>query len=522
MFSSVRFFISLLTLAFYCSCTKPTKETAQILRYNEAEGITSLDPLQAHNRANIWAICQLFNGLVEPDSSLRIVPSLAERWDISEDGKTYRFYIRKHVRFHWDSSLGDSLELTAKDVEFSLKRVYENPSTIWVLNDIATDIHGSPSIYTINRYTLEIKLKQPYYQFLNRLAMPYCMIVSEKVIRTYGKESRRHPIGTGPFKFKAWRENEKMVFINNPDYFESTSENKIPKLDAINITFIKDRQIELLDFLNGDLDLLNGLDPTIADKLLNKDNSLFEKYTNSFRMIKSPYLNTEYLGIYLPDTMLTGLQLAVRKKINACIDRKKIIKYLRYGIGNPNVYSIVPETMSSIQLRMISDDPIKTKQINPNPITLFSTPGYTEISLQIRNDMERAGIRTEIEINDRSQHKNSVSNGKFGFFRASWIADYGDAESYLSLFYSKNQSPGGPNNTHFSNKRYDEFYEKSKVERDDEKRKEFYVEMETILKDELPVIVLYYDEMVRFEGRSLEGVRSSALNRLDFRKAEFK
>jgi peptide/nickel transport system substrate-binding protein len=522
MSGKIRNLLILYIIIQFTGCTKPRNNSHRIFRYNESEGITSLDPLQAHNRANIWAICQLYNGLVEPDSNLQLTPSLAERWEVSEDGLIYRFHIRKHVRFHPDNILSDSLELTTQDVEFSLKRVYKNPATRWVLNDIKTDSSGMPEIHSINRYTIEMKLKQPYYQFLNRLAMPYCMIVSKKVIEKLGKGVRTHPIGTGPFKLKTWKENEKLVLLKHDNYFESTERQPIPYIDAINITFVKDRHIELLDFLNGNIDVLNGLDPVIANKLLDKNGLLKEELRSDIRMVKSPYLNTEYLGIYLPDTLETGLTLKIRKKIDASINRNKIIKYLRYNLGNCNIYSIVPENLSRVKKRKIEETPELNREEKIKKITFYSTPGYTEIALQIMNDLERSGLRTEIEINDRSQHKSSVSNGKFGLFRASWIADYGDAESYLSLFYSFNKSPGGPNTTHFSDKEYDHLYELSKKERNGDQRERYYNEMERILRDKLPVIVLYYDEMVRFERNGIEGIRSNALNRLDLRRVLMK
>ncbi|MBP5759495.1 MAG: hypothetical protein J6W45_08855, partial [Bacteroidales bacterium] len=109
---------------------------------------------------------------------------------------------------------------------------------------------------------------------------------------------------------------------------------------------------------------------------------------------------------------------------------------------------------------------------------------------------------------------------KVQWFRGSWIADYPDAENYLSLFYSKNFCPQGPNYTHFSSKEFDRLYLQSKAETNDSVRAELYKRMNAIVIDEAPVVVLYYDQILHFTHKNVKGLRSNAMNALDLRRVK--
>ena len=161
-----RFFFILLAFSFLVSCTQKSINNNEktVFRYNESAGITSLDPAFARNQANIWAVNQLYTGLVQLDSSLGIQPSIARDWEISEDGKTYTFHLREDVFFHDDAcfSNGKGRQVTAHDVEFSLKRLADpklaSPGA-WVMGYVAVK-EGYPDIRVLNDSTLSIHLSR--------------------------------------------------------------------------------------------------------------------------------------------------------------------------------------------------------------------------------------------------------------------------------------------------------------------------------------------------------------------------
>src|SRR5210317_2140545 len=237
-----RIFTILIIALAIIGCTKKKShfEEAQVFRYNEHSNISSLDPAFAKNQAHIWAINQLFNGLVELDDDMRIRPSVAKEWVISEDGLRYTFSLREDVFFHKHRLFGiDSTRaVKASDFEYSFNRLLDPKVAApggWVLQNVSHFEAKNDTIF-------EIQLKQPFPPFLSLLSMKYCSVVPKEVVEYYGTDFRANPIGTGPFQFKLWVENTKLVLRKNPNYFEFEEGKRLPKLEAVAITFLPDKQ----------------------------------------------------------------------------------------------------------------------------------------------------------------------------------------------------------------------------------------------------------------------------------------
>ena len=328
-----------------CEEEKETEQdTRTVFRYNESAGITSLDPSFASNVENIWAVNQLFNGLVQMNDQLEVEPCIAKSWEISDDGLTYTFHLRDDVYFH-DHELfegGKGRKVIASDFVHSLFRIV-NPEVTspgaWIFNNI--DKSNDLGFTAIDDITLQIHLLNPFPPFLGLLTMQYCSVIPHEIVEHYGRDFRNHPIGTGPFIFKMWKEGVKLIFMKNENYFEEDEEgNSLPYLDAVSISFLNDPQTIFLGFIKGDFDFLSGLDEFPKDEVLTLTGRLNSKYEGKFIMQSQPYLRTDYLGI-LVDEELEIVQnsplriKAVRQAINYGIDRKTMITYLRNNVGMP-------------------------------------------------------------------------------------------------------------------------------------------------------------------------------------------
>jgi peptide/nickel transport system substrate-binding protein len=305
-----------------CSNTSNSDKDKLVFRYNEHANINTLDPAFARTLQDTWVANQLFNGLVQLDSDLNILPCIAKSWNISDDGLTYKFTLRNDVFFHKSELFGKDSTRTvnAKDFVYSFNRLKDDKVAApgsWVL-------HKVDHYQAVNDSVFQITLKQPFPAFIGLLTMKYCSVVPKEVVDFYGSEFRSHPIGTGPFKFKRWEENIKLIFRRNAHYFEKDSTGKsLPYLEAVAITFLPDKQSEFLQFAQGNLDFLNSLDASYKDELLTADGKLREQYAKTVNMTRGPYLNTEYLGFYL-DSKTPEIQSGlIRKAINYGFDRKK-------------------------------------------------------------------------------------------------------------------------------------------------------------------------------------------------------
>lgn len=517
----------IMVLIFSCSPKKNQNRDHLVFRFNQHKNIGSLDPAFAKDLADIWATNQLFNGLVQMDDALNVTPAIANTWDISEDAMTYTFHLNTQVKFHKHALFGKEATRTvkARDFVYSFNRLLDkklaSPGS-WVL-------HKVDNFKAINDSTFQIQLKQPFPAFLSLLSMKYCSVVPQEIVKHYGEAFRSHPIGTGPFKFKLWEENIKLVFRKNENYFErDTSGIPLPYLEAVAITFLPDKQSEFSQFIQGNLDFLNSLDVSYKDELLTADGRLRTKYKDAINMIRGPYLNTEYLAFYMESEHPEIQSKLLRKAVNYGFDRVKMMTYLRNGIGIPAHGGFIPKGLPGYDDTIGFDyNPEKAKAfikqykqetgiLNPS-ITLSTTNNYLSLCEYIQRELQKTGLDIRINVIPASALKAAKANGKLDFFRASWIADYPDAENYLSLFYSKNFAPKGPNYTHFSEPLFDTLYEQAFTETEIKKREALYAQMDALIMKNTPIVPLFYDEVVRFSQKNISGLGLNPTNLLELK-----
>ena len=524
------FSLIICVLLFYSCTNKTNYSDKKIFKYNESAGISTLDPAFAKDQALIWACNQLYDGLVQLDDDLNVIPCIAKSWTVSEDKTTYTFTLRNDVFFHSDKCFAKPRHVVAQDFVYSFGRILDDNVAspgVWIFEHIKKD-GSSYGITAKDDTTLVIQLKTPFAPFLGLLTMPYAFVVPHEAIEYYKEDFRKNPVGTGAFRFKFWKEGIKLVLLRNDNYFERDSGgNKLPYLDAVNITFIVDKQSVFLEFIKGNIDFISGIDPNYKDEILTHQGTLQPKYKDKIDLLRQPYLNTEYLGFYLGDDNKENPlnNKLIRQAINYGFDREKMIKYLRNNIGIAGGKGIVPPSL-------LSEYNDKTKGYNYNSqkakelleksgyyktkpvVTLATTSAYLDLCKYIQQQLILLGMNVKLETNPPAELRERMAQGKAPWFRGCWIADYPDAENYLSLFYSKNFAPTGPNYTHFSDKEFDRLYEQSISTTDPEKRKALYNQMNNIIIDNAPVVILYYDEVLRFKQKNIHGLKTNAMNLL--------
>ncbi len=528
---TISFFLTCFTLLL-CSCADKTlvNKDHLVFRYNEHANINTLDPAFSRTLQDNSVCNQLFNGLVQLDNNLNILPCIAKNWSTSDDGLTYEFILRNDVNFHKHELFGkDSTRVVvAEDFKYSFNRLRDEKIAApgsWVLNKV-------DDFEAINDTVFQISLKQPFPAFIGLLTMKYCSVVPKEIVEHYGIEFRSHPIGTGPFKFKRWEENIKLVFRRNQHYFEKDETGKsLPYLEAVALTFLPDKQSEFLQFAQGNIDYIKGLDASYKDELLTANGHLRDSYAETVNMIRGPYLNTEYLGFYLDSKTPEIQSVLIRKAVNYGFDRKKMMIYLRNGIGNPANGGFIPIGLPGYNKSIgFSYQPEKAKQLieqfkkesgitNPE-ITLVTTSNYLDFCEFIQRELEKTGLIINVDVMPEATLRSARSNGKVDMFRSSWVADYLDAENYLSIFYSKNFAPNGSNYFHFKNTLFDSLYNRAFAITNIEERKHLYTTMDSIAMQNAIMVPLFYDEVVRFTRKNVSGLGINPINLLDLRQVK--
>lgn len=521
------------------SCSSASNEGRKIFYYNEQTGIASLDPVFAKNQSVMWAVHQLYNTLVEIDDSLRIIPSLAKSWDVSDDRKVYTFHLRSDVFFHDDAAFpgGKGRLLKADDVAYSLARITDakvaSPGA-WIFN---AKVDTVQPFIALDDTTLRVRLLRPYNPILGILSMQYCSVVPKEAVEKYGSDFRRHPVGSGPFRFVAWEEGQALVLGKHDHYFEKDEKgNRLPYLDGIKISFYDSRATEFLLLRQKKLSFINDIESSFKDEVLTKKGTLRRDWEGKIELQTNPYLNIEYLGLLVdsanPLVKASPTRLRkIRQAINYGFDRRKMALYLRNSLGTPAESGFVPEGLPSFDTTAVKGyhyDPAQSRQLLAEAgfpdgkglpaIKLLTIPIYADMGDYIAKQLTEVGINIQVEVVQKALLLELTSNSRALFFRASWIADYPDAENYLSVFYSKNPAP--PNYTRYKNPAFDALFEKALAETNDSIRYRLYQQADQLVMNDAPVVLLWYDKVVRLVQTNVKGFKPNALNLLELRRTE--
>ncbi|MBK6609361.1 MAG: ABC transporter substrate-binding protein [Sphingobacteriales bacterium] len=411
------------------SCQQKASEGGKVFRYNQSAGITSLDPAFAKDQANIWPINQIYNGLVQFDDALNLQPCLAKTWQISPDGLTYTFQLRTDVLFHPDACFNDPKlrKMTAHDIVYSFERLNDEKIASpgrWIFNN---RIAAQNPFVAPNDSTFVLQLSKPFRPMLSQLAMQYCSVVSKIAATHYGTEFRAHPVGTGPFLFGKWVENEAVILRKNPDYFERDIQgNNLPYIDGVRIEFDNNKRSEYLKFIEGHFHFLSGLDVAWKDELLNASGELKTELTSKIQLLRSPYLNSEYLGFNTasPKPAILG-NTKIRQALAYAIDRKTIIETLRNNIGTPAHSGFATPGLPSYNDKAVVGyifNPSKARQLlaeagyadgkNLPPLTLDISQNSAELATALQKQWANIGITVKTELHPPALLRTKMAKGE--------------------------------------------------------------------------------------------------------------
>ncbi len=487
----------------------------------------------------MWVVHQLYSTLVETDQQLHFVPSLARSWEVSKDRTVWTFHLRDNVFFCDDAAFpgGKGRRLVASDVVFSFNRLLDPltaSSGAWIFHD---RINTAGAFRALDDSTFQLHLLRPFNPILGLLSMEYCSIVPREATKKYGKDFRRHPCGTGPFRMQSWEEGQALILLKNNHYFEKDSGGRaLPYLDAVKVTFNEEKAAEFLLFRQGQLDFINEIDPSFKDEVLSKKGVLKADWQDKIVLSVAPQLNTEYLGILVDSSnpLVKGSPLrfrAVRQAINCGFDRRKMMLYLRNSLGLPAESGFVPAGLPSFDSTKVLGyhyDPDRARSLlaaagypdgrGIGTIKLLTVPNYGDFANFIARQLEDIGIPVQVEVVQKSLLLEETAQSEALFFRGSWIADYPDAENYLSVFYSRNPAP--PNYTRYSDPEFDRLYEQALRESNDSVRYSLYRQMDQRVMDASPVIPLWYDEVVHLINPRVKGLEPNGLNLLELRQVD--
>ena len=451
---------------------------------------TTLDPALFSDVYAMQVANNLYDGLVEFDQDLNVVPAIARRWKISRDHRTYTFFLREGVTFH------NGREVNAGDFVYSFTRVLDpnikSPAAGFFLNIKGAEafqegkVDAVSGLQALGPNMLKIELKEPFAPFLSILAMANAKVVPQEAI---GPEFGTHPTGTGPFRFSVWQPEQGITLEANKDYFAGR-----PFVDSVRFRIYPNIEWEQIftDFENGMLE--HALIPSERHEQFVQD----ETHQGKYGLISKSGLNIVYVG------MNQGVppfdNLSVRQAINYAVDTDTIVKTITKRGATP-IKGILPPGVAGFdpEFRGYGYDPQRARQ-------LLATAGYPQgqgfptiglwtvsKSSSVHQELEAykryladVGLTVEIHIAESwKAFVQAITDKKAGMFYAAWYADYPDADNF---FYPLMHSSSRTNRMMFQDPSVDRLLDQARSEMDYLQRSELYRDIEMLVVEKAPII----------------------------------
>jgi len=456
---------------------------------------------------------QIFDGLVQLEANLNVVPCIAKSWEASRDGLVWTFHLREGVKFH------HGREVHADDFVYTFTRILD-PRTVspraWLFERVqgaakfrAGEAERVEGLQALDAYTLQITLSQPYAPFIALLGMPQAKVVPLEEVQRLGADFGRRPVGAGPFRFVNWMAGEAITLEAHEAYFEGR-----PFLDRLHYRMITNNQSILAEFEKGALEDVDLTLTSPEGTPLSRD--------PRFRFVRKPLLTTTFLWLNTSYGPLS--QREVRQAINHAIDREAMISTIRQN-RHVQARGILPLGMPGYNpdLAEHAYDLSRARQLLAKAgypegkdlpaLELWTSSNNTAILLEqeaIKRDLERLGIRVELlKAGNWEQYRTEVLGKRPGaMYRYTWHADFPDPDNFLfSLFHSQSHD----NYANYSNLAVDHLLEQARSEGDYLKRIEVYRQAEARIMEDAPVVnLMYYAGEYLFQPY-VQGIELNAL-----------
>ncbi|OCA84539.1 peptide ABC transporter substrate-binding protein [Bacillus sp. FJAT-27225] len=466
----------------------PKKDT---LVYGRGGDSTSLDPITTTEGEAFRVTENIFETLVQyGDQDTTINPGLAEDWKVSDDGLTYTFTLRQGVKFH------DGTDFNAEAVVFNFNRWMNGDDEKFPYYSMFGGYkkdkgHVIKEVKAVDEHTVQFVLKRSQAPFLKNLAMSPFSMASPAAVEKFGDDFRNNPVGTGPFKFVEWKQNDTITLEKNPDYWQAG----LPKLNKVIFRVIPENAARLNALVKGEIDILDGLNNSDEASVLAND---------QLQVIERPSNNVGYIG--MTNTRKPFDNKLVRQAINHAIDKKSIIDAFYGGKAEPAINPMPPSLEGYND--QISDYPYdleKAKALLKEagyekgfeidlwamPVARPYMPEAQKVAEVIQESLSKIGVKANFQTVEWATYLEKARKGEFDMFMLGWTGDNGDADNFLYTLLDKD-SIGSNNYAQYSNDELHDILIQAQTEPDQAKRNELYKKAQEIIKEDAPWVPLVH------------------------------
>lgn len=477
----------------------PAKDT---LVYGRGGDSVSLDPISTTEGETFKVTENIFETLVsfgEQDTTIN--PGLAESWTVTEDGLIYEFKLRQGVKFH------DGTEFNADAVVFNFNRWMNGDEEQFPYYTMfggykADEGHVIQEVTAVDANTVKFVLKRPQAPFLKNLAMSPFAISSPAAVEQHGEAYRANPVGTGPFKFVEWKENDTITLEKNTDYWQEG----LPKLNKVIFRVIPENTARLNALVNGEIDVMDGLNNSDEATVLANEN---------LQILERPSMNVGYIG--LTTTRKPFDNKLVRQAINHAIDKQSIIDAFYGGKAQPAVNPMPPAIQGyndAIEAYPYDLEKAKallaeagyadgfTMDLWAMPVARPYMPEAMKVAEVIQASLAEIGVTANIQSVDWATYLDQAKNGEYDAFMLGWTGDNGDADNFLYTLLDKD-SIGSNNSAMYSSDELHEVLIQAQTEVNEEARNELYKKAQEIIHEDAPWVPLVHSIPLLAAGKDV-------------------
>ena len=457
----------------------------------------TLDPACASDTGSAGYIVEIFSGLVAFDRDLKLIPDIAEKWDVSADGTVYTFHIRRGVKFH-----DGSRQVTADDFKFSMQRSLD-PDTLSTVGSVyLDDIVGAKEfaegktadvsgIEAVDDYTLRITIDAAKSYFVAKLTYPTAYVVDQREVGDSScfsnTEWTRNPNGTGPFKLAEWQIAQRIVLTPNPTYHLE------PKPSLAKVTYVLAGGSPLVMYENDEIDI-TGVGINDIERIRDASDPLNAEFT------ESPSLDTYYIGFNIGEPPFDDPD--VRRAFAMAIDKQVLSEVVLKELVVP-AKGVLPPGMPGFNedLEGIPFDPDGARELlndaggpsSLGDISLLSSGRGASVGPIIEAIQamwqDNLGVTVEVDQEEFGLFLRDLDDGNFTMFDLGWIADYVDPQNFLDI---KFHSDSANNEMKYSNSEVDDLLEQARTEQDEATRLGLYQQAEEKIVEDVAWITLYH------------------------------
>ena len=549
----------LLLIILGLGCTSPRAEKQDrsneknggVLVINQFQGFSTLFPPSAYESSASQLGAHVYETLVAYDpESKEIIPSLAESWEMNEEGTRYTFKLREGVYFHDDPCFEDGKGrlMEGEDVLYCLKALCENNArnrNSWLFVDT---VEGAEEFYNekkkaknssvtglklLDDYQLEISLSKPNMEFINVLAHYGSSIYPIELVDYYRESVAEKAVGTGPFLPKVLRMTEVCIMERNKNYWDTDEEgNQLPYLDGLKFGFENNAAALKNSMSKGLLHIVVNADMEEGgEQLLQFVSSPESNYTQ----ITADDLETVYLGFLNDEGLFSDSR--VRKAFGLVLDKERIANEVLGSSGGAGEYGLIPPAFRNYPYQEVHGFKLNIDSAQK----LLAAAGYPEgkgfpvITLQIQNRykdvvvaqeiqqelLEHLGVSLSITAIPREQHFQRIEERKTLLWLDNWIGDYLDPQNFLSLMLSRNtpEQDGSYLNTYrYINPSFDSIVDEAIQTNDLGKRMHLYCLADVMLMQDAAIVPIYYEKNQVIQHNSVVGFYPPNLGQMNFKR----